>query len=369
MGSTDSGWRRLAHSASRWWHQADQFDWLTGYLQARGLETATRRLMAVVSGALVFMIFGVAGTRDYGLVLTLIVSAVAGVAGIRFAVMWLRGWPTRRQSLSMGVVGAGLIAVGSVMQPDPVIALMGCTALVVTGGYLAFFHHTKAILFNVAVAIAAGGICAARVLEAHDNTVAALAGFWLIVEMNLVVPLAIQTVMRTMGADVVRSDHDALTGLLNRRAFYERATSLLTTPTADLHLIMVMIDLDDFKQLNDTYGHLAGDEALAAVGWTLRQASPSSAIIGRAGGEEFVVIDTLPADKADELPSMLCAAIAALPHPVTASVGAAVVRWSNVPDAAAAVENLVATADTAMYEAKRDGGNRSLVRRAVPFRS
>jgi diguanylate cyclase (GGDEF)-like protein len=265
----------------------------------------------------------------------------------------------------MGVFGGALISVGSVMQTEPVIALMGCTGLAIIGGYLAFFHNTRAILFNVLVATVAGAVCAARVMAAHDSDIAAIAGLWLVIELNLAVPLAIQTVVRTMGADVVRSDHDALTGLLNRRAFYERATTLLTSPTDDLYLVVVMIDLDKFKKLNDTYGHIAGDQALAAVGWALRQAGPNSAIIGRAGGEEFLVIDTLAIDDAEQLAEKLRAAIAALPHPVTASVGAAVGRWSTVPDATAAIEDLIKTADAAMYQAKRNGGDQVVVDQPV----
>lgn len=351
--------------AARWWQQPDQFDWLTSYLHARGLHLATRRLMAVISAALVFMAFGVLGSFDEFPVLTVIVSVVACAAGIGYATMWLRKWPTRIQSLSMGIFGSSLIAVGSVMQTDPVIALMGCTGLAIIGGYFAFFHTTREIVLNVVIATVAGGICGLRVLAAHEGDVAALAGFWLVVELNLAVPLAIQTVVRTMGADVVRSDHDALTGLLNRRAFYERATAVLTSPTNELYLLVVMIDLDKFKHLNDTYGHIAGDQALTAVGWALRQASPESAIIGRAGGEEFLVLTTLARDEAEQLPDTLCAAIASLPHPVTASVGAALAPWRAVPNATSAIENLIRTADAAMYRAKRDGGNRALVEQTV----
>ena len=132
-----------------------------------------------------------------------------------------------------------------------------------------------------------------------DGWVVATAGLWLVIELNLAVPLAIQAVVRTLGADVVRSDQDPLTGVLNRRAFYERATTLLTSPGDDLHLVVVMIDLDKFKKLNDAYGHLAGDQALTAVGWVLRETSSSSAIIGRFGGEEFIVIDAVSAEVAE----------------------------------------------------------------------
>lgn len=342
----------------RWWQQTDQFDWLTGYLRARGLGLPTKVLMALVSAALMLMAVAALTTPHVPLTVRLTFSIVSVVVGLGYAVLWLRGWPTRRQSLAMAWIGGGLIAAGCLMQPQPMVALMGCTGMVILGGYAAFFHNTKAIAVNVVLAIAAGVLCAVRVAEAY-NWVVALAGLWLVVELNLAVPLAIQAVVRTLGADVVRSDQDPLTGVLNRRAFYERASTLLTSPGDDLHLVVVMIDLDKFKKLNDVYGHLAGDQALTAVGWALRETSNSSAIIGRFGGEEFIVIDAVPAEHAERLPTQLCTAIASLPHPVTASVGAAVVRWG----CGSAMEDLIRSADAAMYAAKRAGGNQSRISR------
>jgi diguanylate cyclase (GGDEF)-like protein len=233
---------------------------------------------------------------------------------------------------------------------------MGCTGVAILGGYAAFFHNTKAITVVVVFGIAAGAVCAIRVAAA-DGWVVATAGLWLVIELNLAVPLAIQAVVRTLGADVVRSDQDPLTGVLNRRAFYERATTLLTSPGHDLHLVVVMIDLDKFKKLNDAYGHLAGDQALTAVGWVLRETSSSSAIIGRFGGEEFIVIDAVSAEVAERMPAQLCTAIAASPHPVTASVGAAIVRWG----CGSSMEDLIRSADAAMYAAKRAGGNQARI--------
>jgi diguanylate cyclase (GGDEF)-like protein len=343
----------------RWWRQPDHFEWLSGYLEARGLGRPTRWLMAVLSGALVFVPLGVLSAHVIGVAVAL--SGIAVVVGVGYALLWLRGWPTRGQSLSMGVVGSALIAVSTVLQSQPAVALMGCCALAITGGYLAFFHNTKAIVYSVVVAGCAATICAARMAVLPDQAWVAVAGWWLVIELNVAVPLAIQTVVRTLGADVVRSDHDALTGVLTRRAFYERARTLLTTPGPQVYLIVVMIDLDLFKRLNDTYGHGAGDQALTAVGWALRHTSAETALIGRAGGEEFLVIDNLPVEAARLLPDKLCAAIAALPHPVTASVGAAIVAWDGIADPDAAIQTLIRTADTAMYQAKRSGGNQSLI--------
>ncbi|MGY4708366.1 GGDEF domain-containing protein [Mycolicibacterium sp. CBM1] len=351
--------RRLARHALRWWwRQPDRFDWLAGYLRARGLGKGARVLMAVVSLLLIFMGAGVLPSRNQSPMVAVVVGVAGFAVGIGFAALWLRGWPTRWQSLAMAYTGSALIAVGCMLQPHPEIALMGCTGMAGIGGYLALFHNSKAITANALVAVTAGTICAVRVAQASHDVVLAGAGLSLVIELNAAVPLAIQAVVHTLGADVVRSNHDPLTGVLNRRAFFERATALVTTPSEDLNLVVVMIDLDDFKRLNDTHGHIAGDQALTAVGWALRQSSGSSAIVGRFGGEEFVVIDAAPSDVAEDIPRRLCAAVAALPQPVTASVGAAVVRWGTVAEPALAIERLIRTADAAMYAAKSSGGNR-----------
>lgn len=343
---------------ARWWQQPDQFDWLTGYLRARGLERPTKFLMALISAALMLMAVATLTMHNVNWLVRATFSIAAVVIGLGYATLWLRGWPTQRQSLVMSWLGGGIIAVGCLMQPLPMLALMGCAATAILGGYAAFFHNTKAIAVIVAVGTAASVVCAIRVAET-DGWVAATAGLWLVIELTLAVPLAIQAVVRTLGADVVRSDQDPLTGVLNRRAFYERASTLLTSPGDDLHLIVVMIDLDKFKKLNDAYGHLAGDQALTAVGWALRETSTSSAIVGRFGGEEFIVIDAMPAEEAEHLPTQLCMSIAALPQPVTASVGAAIVRW----DSGAAMDDLIRAADAAMYAAKRAGGNQTRISR------
>ncbi len=354
---------RIWGCLGRWWRQPDQFDWLTSYLRARGLEVPTRLLMVLIAAAMTTMGMAALTLRGVPAIAVWPFSIAAVAVGSSYAVLWLRRWPTRSQSLAMICLGSVLVGVGCLLDPRPVIGLMGCTSLAITGGYAAFFHNTKAIVFNIGVALSVGAVSAARVGIVTDPVVAA-AGLWLVIELNLAVPLAIQAVVRTLGADVVRSDQDPLTGVLTRRAFYERASALLTSPGNDLHLIVVMIDLDKFKKLNDLYGHVAGDQALSTVGWILREASTGSAIIGRFGGEEFILIDAVTADLAEQMPAQLCAAIAGSPQPVTASVGAAVVRWGDT----AAIDYLIQCADAAMYAAKRAGGNQSRICRPSPAR-
>jgi len=346
----------MRQALARWWRQEDHYGWLVDYLHARGLTRPTQILMALVSAPLTFMVVGAIWAPTVHRGVNIVVGVCASVTGIFFAVMWLRHWPTRNQSVAFGITGGAFIAAGILLQSNALGALMGCNGLAVIGGYLAFFHNARFIVVHVIVATVTAAICAARV-AADEHYFLAVAGFWLAVEINIAFPLGIQTAIRTLGADVVRSDHDALTGVLNRRAFYERAWLLLQTRRPDIQLVVVMMDLDKFKRLNDTRGHAAGDQALAAVGWAIREAAAPSAIIGRTGGEEFLVIDTLPVADAAALPRRLCSAIAALPHQVTASVGAAIVPLSFYDDPHTVTDALVARADEAMYRAKKLGGN------------
>ena len=118
-----------------------------------------------------------------------------------------------------------------------------------------------------------------------------------------------------------------------------------------------MLDIDHFKQYNDTFGHPAGDEVLQVVGPTLRAILRGHDVVARYGGEEFVVL--LPAtdsDEALEVAERLRSAIADRPwphRPVTASLGVAT-SDPDTPDAAALVDH----ADRALYHSKQAGRNR-----------
>lgn len=314
--------------------------------------------MAVVSSSLAFTavgaVYGSWVDRELGFVL----GALAAVASVAFTTMWLRGWPSRKQSLTFALAGNSLIGAAALLQAEPLLAFVATTGMAVAGGYLAFFHTTRFIFLNVALAIAVGAASAVQ-MALRGEAFVAIVGFWLLMELNLGVPLAIHTVIRTLGVDVVRSDHDPLTGLLSRRAFYDRLYSLLESPDkADgCYLVFVMIDLDDFKRLNDTYGHAAGDQALAAVGWSLRQHSSKTATIGRSGGEEFVVADLLSTPDAADMADRLCTAIRTVPHPATGSVGTAIIALRDIGDVRVVIDGLMRSADAAMYSAKRSGGN------------
>ncbi|HVU06042.1 MAG TPA: diguanylate cyclase [Polyangiaceae bacterium] len=160
---------------------------------------------------------------------------------------------------------------------------------------------------------------------------------------------------------------DPLTGLPNRRSFEEAVkrdfARALRNGTA---VALVMVDVDHFKKVNDTFGHATGDQVLRAVADVLRSALRTGDIPARFGGEEFVAI--LPGSDADggrTVAERIRALLAAhdMPGPngafrVTASVGVASASGAACRDAEAAV---LARADAALYEAKRSGRNRVVV--------
>lgn len=344
-----------------WWGQPDHFDWLTGYLQDHGFGTGTRRAMAVVGASLVLVPANVLwGATPFFPGLTLTVSVLAGMVGLGMAVLWLHGWPTRRQSVVFALTGSVAIGAGCLWQTEPLVGLMACSALSVTGGYNAFFHTAKFMGLNFGLAGAIGALQAAR-LAASGQAMLAFTGYFLVLELNVIVPLSIQIVVRALWLDLLRANRDPLTGLLNRRACNRAIIGRMLTGASHMFLAVAMVDLDRFKALNDTHGHAAGDEALIAVAGALTAACGDTTVVGRVGGEEFLVADIVSTEQLPGWGHQLCEAVAALDPPVTASVGTATLPLRDLVSEYAehAFHQLVAQADSAMYEAKRCGGNQT----------
>jgi diguanylate cyclase (GGDEF)-like protein len=344
-----------------WWRQPDHFDWLTGYRQAHGLSKNTRRILAGIAASLVLSPATVLwGPTPFHPRLALAVSVLAGLIGLGMAAVWSSRWPTRRQSIFFAMTGSVTVAASCLWQTQPVIALMACSALAVTGGYLALFHTSRYMAVNFALAGTVGAVEAARLVVAGEATVA-FSSYFLVLELNVIVPFAIQIVVRALGVDLLRANRDPLTGLLNRRACDRAIIGRMLAGGDHMFLAVAMIDLDRFKEVNDSHGHAAGDEALVAAARALTAASRDSAIIGRVGGEEFLIADVVTTQPSQGWGHKLCNAVATIPASVTASVGTATLALRSVrcDDAERALRQLVAEADTAMYEAKRCGGNQA----------
>jgi len=176
-------------------------------------------------------------------------------------------------------------------------------------------------------------------------------------------------VVETTMADNARLEQlaqtDPLTQLLNRRALTERiATEMERALRYDATLALLMIDLDHFKRVNDTHGHLVGDDVLRDMGELLRGMIRTNDIVARYGGEEFLVLLPETDDAGAEVfaerirQAVEAASFArdAMTEPLrmTCSIGVALFPAARVETA----EDLLARADSALYRAKADGRNR-----------
>lgn len=161
-----------------------------------------------------------------------------------------------------------------------------------------------------------------------------------------------------------QANRDSLTGLFNRR--YLEGTlerELARCKRENAPLTMLLLDIDHFKLVNDTYGHQAGDEVLRVFARALQESARTEDIVCRYGGEEFLlVLPKMPlnialgrANQLLELFRQTTVEFEGKRIPVTTSIGIAA-----VPDHAITVENLIRSADQALYRAKSAGRNRAV---------
>ncbi len=176
----------------------------------------------------------------------------------------------------------------------------------------------------------------------------------LVFAVALIVPLGLllwalgrtSDLLRTMTEDAMT---DALTGLMNRRGFRKALDG------AEQGAILV-IDIDHFKQVNDRYGHAAGDEVLKAMSGHLRRNIRETDLLARLGGEEFALyLFDCDSFEVDQIGERLCRGFVTfnkrmkVPIKVTMSIGAA---YSTMAED---VDRLIQNADEALYQAKRSG--------------
>jgi two-component system, sensor histidine kinase LadS len=155
---------------------------------------------------------------------------------------------------------------------------------------------------------------------------------------------------------------DPLTGIDNRRAFYDKSTPVWQLALRrQRNLSVILLDIDQFKRINDTHGHACGDEALVATARAIMNTIRQQDVAARWGGEEFILL--LPETDLEEaaaLAERLRGAIAAvrIPHAgqeiaFTASIGVA-----QREDHHSTLATLISTADHYLYQAKETGRNK-----------
>lgn len=251
------------------------------------------------------------------------------------------------------------VAIVFVEQRDSVLAL-GVVMLVIFGSQYAFVRrrdlgaaYVVGMVFLVSYSVVRGAVDATSLAM-----IAMIAAAFIVAYVTGSLQIATQL---TLVRDRIREEEtahlDALTGLQNRTVLFERLDSALASAHRRKHDVAVLyIDLDRFKNVNDTYGHRSGDDLLAQVGRRLRTAVRTDEVAARVGGDEFVVLlphverFTEPQDAADRIsrvltePFMLCGQ----PMKIGASIGVARSPFDGFDR-----ERLLAAADSKMYACKR----------------
>jgi len=177
----------------------------------------------------------------------------------------------------------------------------------------------------------------------------------------LIMSLLFSALRKNLDSEKNLANCDPLTGTLNRRAFFDIAEYEINRSHRYEHATTIAyIDLDNFKEINDTRGHAVGDKLLITVTKTVLDNIRSTDILSRFGGDEFVLL--LPETQTDaaakilkKIHAQLNQAMSEKSWPVSFSIGA--VTYPSTPPS---VEEVIKKADMLMYEVKRSGKNRLL---------
>ncbi|OGV57365.1 MAG: hypothetical protein A2X49_01040 [Lentisphaerae bacterium GWF2_52_8] len=160
---------------------------------------------------------------------------------------------------------------------------------------------------------------------------------------------------------------DDLSGLLNRRGFFNAALPLFELAKRNARAVgVILADIDDFKKINDTFGHQVGDEVITALSSTLKSSVRNSDLVARYGGEEFIVFcPEIEKGASQSVAEKLRFAVHEMQTnagTISISLGAAESLPSGNDSAAELLACMIKAADDCLYQAKRSGKNRAICR-------
>lgn len=338
---------RIVKSLSSLKHRLDTYS-------ERELAATLIASIAVAGSAIGFFTYLLPHPEGTDYVVPSVAFCISIAAG---TLLWVR-----RRTVSWFAI-AVVVALGSVVVTLAMHAVPGRSAVYVTyyvwlGIFAFYFLRPRWAIAQVALIAVLYAIAVA-----HDSPPGAVEIWVNGVATTLGVGLLVLALRSRIAGLVDRLESaattDELTGLPNRRAFDEQVRrELLQSAREGSDLSLALLDLDRFKQLNDTVGHLAGDRALQTLARVLHDELRPMDWPARIGGDEFAVLlpgagETDAEEVGERLLAGIEGAFAGEPVPLQASVGVAAAAGRTVSG-----EELLAEADGALYLAKRGGGDR-----------
>jgi diguanylate cyclase (GGDEF)-like protein len=337
------------------------------YFAKRSMAEAIRMMIGIGNGitAVISLTILLPWASSDGLASEAVVTLFA-VLTMFWAVVWCcRPWPSRPMSLAFVISCDIGIAIVALHHPTWLTGLFGFNAFAAISVYLLFFDGPKGLALHVFCISMSTAIFAVQLGAGAQYHGAAFAAATLAAVSPVVAtPLGIQFGIWTLRNDANDSVTDPLTGLLNRRGMHLNFGELLRDHRVrGGHLATMVIDIDRFKRVNDTFGHATGDDVLIRTAHRIKSAVRGTALVARVGGEEFIVLDVTEPDHTQHIAERVRCAIAAASDqaPVTASIGVthAALDTFTAPhgDVTALLDTSIRTADQALLNAKRNGGN------------
>ncbi|WP_256990971.1 GGDEF domain-containing protein [Rhodococcus sp. 06-235-1A] len=246
------------------------------------------------------------------------------------------------------------------------LALNGAALFAVIGIYIVYFARRRVLGFHMLFVNVVVVVLAALALAEDSHDLASTAARTLV---TLLVVNSVLVFRAVIQRQLDLANTDSLTGLLNRRGLELRLERMMASLDSEHSVALMVVDLDQFKQVNDTYGHAVGDHVLRRTARRLKTATGTRPCVARTGGEEFTialpVTETAAHRIADDIRGSVHDPVDEVP--VTVSVGVAMIdggRWSAAAVSGCGADllhNVLLDADTAMYESKNAGGNRTTV--------
>ncbi|WP_199254743.1 GGDEF domain-containing protein [Mycolicibacterium mengxianglii] len=364
----------MAERLQRWWRNPDHYYWMTAYLAAQGAQTLVCRSVALATAGLGLIPLSLLASPSgpHGTVNRTIALVVTGCC-FALALIWLRPvWPSRRMSGAFVLISSVCIAVTCLIGGDPVANVSAGAAFAILAAFISVFHTARYVAFNLFVAVITVTVTAIQLAQARDVVFALCAGLFIVL-LNMVVPTACQILVHVLEVDVLSSDIDAVTGLLNKDAFYQHTSELIGARNRgdDRYLVIVVATLDQFRLLGETSGRVTADRARVAVAQTLRDVTRRDAVVAHIGEEEFLVSDTFQTTDVTPLVDRMRSAIAATPPRLTASVGVVSTPLKGLANAPSneVLDEMVTIATVAMFDARLAGGDQVRYVECPPLRA
>lgn len=349
-------------SLREWWSLPVDYGWNVAYARSQQALHITGVLIGVfcwlygtaAAIALTVPWLGDISLGRWALWFTVVTTVPVGLAWV------IGGWPSWRMSIAFVLYADIVLAVVLLTFDPPSVAFPLAALFTVMGSYVVGFHGPKLFTTHHIFAFVTTALLygSAMVNEPAQRTTTSIYLVMLILVM-FSAPLICHSFLMLLRRDATGAFYDPLTGMQNRRGFDASIGNLGLRPGPESSVIAVVIDLDNFKAVNDKFGHQHGDAVIRLTASRILDVFPAPHVTARLGGEEFAIVSVAGLDsvieRAEELRIRLCDADDQ--SPLTASIGVA----HSVVDAlgvGAEIDALLSRADRAMYRAKRLGGDR-----------